>query len=313
MKITLKNVDLLPLILFMKSEILSKIGVLFLKFVAKFPFEVIYLLANIFYFLIYYVFGYRKKVVFNNLKNSFPEKTEIEIKQIQKDFYQHLADLTMETVKMHGMSEKDYEKRFIVKNGELLNSYFDKGKSVVVLTSHYNNWEWGNGFPLFLKHQILGVYKPLHNGVFDKFMIETRSKFGAELIPDVNILRRVIQSEKDKEPVFTWLAGDQAPPPSNKFWFRFLNQDTIFFQGPAFISRKFNHPVFFQETKKIGRGIYEISFELLFENPKEYSDIEIISTFIKRMEKLIIKQPEYYLWSHKRWKHKRPAGAPLLM
>ena len=280
---------------------------------ARLPFSCIYFLSDIIYFLLYHIAGYRKNIVLQNLKNSFPEKEEKELKTIRKKFFQHLADHTMETIKMHGMKEKDYRKRFIVKNAELLNSYFDAGKSVVVLTNHYNNWEWGNGFPLFLKHRILGVYKPLHNKYFDEFLKNTRSKFGAELVPDSKILRRVITAEKTNEPVFTWLAGDQNPPLSNKFWFTFLNQETIFFQGPAFISRKFNHPVIFQKTIKIARGVYEISFELLFENPQEHSDSEIILAFIKKMEAIINEKPEHYLWSHRRWKHKRPEGAPINM
>ncbi len=289
----------------------SQLGIFILKLVAKLPFPLIYFLADIFYVILFRIAGYRKEVVLLNLKNSFPDKNEKELKQIRKKFFRHLADHTMETVKMHGMKEKDYHKRYIVKNPELLNIYFDKGQSVVVLTNHYNNWEWGTGFPLFLKHQILGVYKPLHNKSFNEFLKKTRAKFGAELIPDSKILRRVITAEKNNEPVFTWLAGDQNPPPSNKFWFRFLNQDTIFYQGPSFISRKFNHPVFFQKTQKVERGIYEVSFELLFENPKEHSANEIILAFIKRMEEVIREKPEHYLWSHKRWKHKRPANLPL--
>ena len=310
---TLKNVVLC--ILFqqtMKSEIFSKAGVLFIRIISLLPFWVVFILSDVLFFLLFYVVGYRKKVVLENLRNSFPEKTETEIKQITKKFFQHLADLSVETLKMNGMNAKDYHKRFKVKNPELLNSYFERGQSVVVLTSHFNNWEWGNGFPLYLKHRILGVYKPLHNSVFDEFQKNTRSKFGAELVADSKILRRVITAEKNNEPVFTWLAGDQNPPFSTKFWFRFLNQDTIFFQGPAVISRKFNHPVIFQETKKTWRGKYEVRFELLYENPKNQTDNDIILAFIQRMEKLINERPEYYLWSHRRWKHKLPDGVEVI-
>lgn len=296
----------------MKSLNFSKVGIFFIRLLAQLPFGVLYFLSDVFYFIVYYIVGYRKSVVFENLKNSFPKKEKKELKQMEKKYFHHLADHTMETIKMHGMKEKDYYKRYVVKNPELLNSYFEKRQSVVVLTSHYNNWEWGNGFPLYLKHLILGVYKPLHNKTFNEFLKNTRAKFGAELVADTKILRRVIAAEKNNEPVFTWLAGDQNPPPSNKFWFKFLNQDTIFFQGPAFISRKFNHPVIFQETKKVKRGHYEVRFELLFENPKEVSDNEIILAFITRMEKLIQEKPDCYLWSHRRWKHQLPEGVEVI-
>ena len=296
----------------MISAVLSKFGILFLKAASRLPFPVFYWLADVFFFLIYHVFDYRKDIVLTNLKNAFPDKTDSEIKLIRKKFYRHLADHIMETFKMHGMTKKDYEKRYVVKNPELLNNYYNSGKSVVILTSHFNNWEWGNWFPRVLKHTILGVYKPLHNKYFDEFLKETRGRFGAEMVPDSKILRRVIHAENNQEKVFTWLAGDQTPPPSGKFWFRFLNQDTIFFHGPAFFSRKFNHPVFFQETKKVGRGKYEVTFELLFDQPAKHTDNEIIRAFIKKMEAIIDTQPECYLWSHRRWKHKKPAGAELI-
>jgi len=309
---TLKNVVLC--VLFqqdMKSDLSSKTGIFFIKIISHFPFWMIYLLSDILFLLVFYGIGYRKKVVSENLRNSFPDKSEKEIKKIRRKFFRHLADLTLETLKMNGMDERDYQKRYKVKNPGLLNAYFEKGQSVVVLTSHFNNWEWGNVFPLVLKHRILGVYKPFHNVVFDAFQKKTRSKFGAELVPDAKILRRVITAEKNNEPVFTWLAGDQNPPFSKKFWFRFLNQDTIFFPGPAVISRKFNHPVIFQETKKVARGKYEVTFDVLFEDPGEQEDSAIILAFIKKMEALIVEKPEHYLWSHRRWKHQRPPEVPL--
>ncbi len=165
------------------------------------------------------------------------------------------------------MKKSDFEKRMVMKNMDLFDTYFEKGQSVVVLTMHYNNWEWSNSFPLYVKHKILGVYKPLHNKHFDKFTNDSRKKMGSELVQNSQVLRRVITAKKNKEPVFIWLAGDQTPPPIHKTWFIFLNQETIFYPGPASISKRFNYPVFFQKIEKISRGKYQTSLELLYEKP----------------------------------------------
>jgi KDO2-lipid IV(A) lauroyltransferase len=176
---------------------------------------------------------------------------------------------------------------------------------------HYNNWEWGTYLSKYLKHKSLAVYKPLANAEFDRFMNKTRSRFDAELIKNDHILRHLTRYERQKTPVFVWLAGDQSPISANDYWFRFLNQEAMFFPGPAIISKQFNQPVFFQRLEKTGRGKYLTTFELLCENPTEKSENEIIKLYIEKMEEIISEKPEFYLWSHKRWKRKRPKGIPL--
>lgn len=284
----------------------TNIGIFFLRLVAKLPFWVIYGLADVFYFVVYYVVGYRKYVVSDNLKHAFPEKSGPEIKSISKKYFRHFADLTLETVKMSGMSEKEFKKRVRVKNPEMVNKYCHLGKSVVVLTMHYNNWEWAVYISKSLEHKSVAVYKPLQNEQFDVFMNKTRTQFGTELIKNSNVLRRVLTAEQQNDPIFLWLAGDQTPPEFHNHWFRFFNRDALFYPGPAFISKRFGFPVFFQRNEKIGRGVYETTFELLVEKPGGFSETEIIKTYIGKMERIIREKPEYYLWSHKRWKHKRP-------
>jgi KDO2-lipid IV(A) lauroyltransferase len=295
----------------MNSGISTDIGIVVLKLMARLPFWLIYMMADIFYFFVYSVVGYRKKVVLTNLRNAFPEKTDIETRKIAKKYYHHFSDLMLESIKMSHMSANDFKKRMIIQNPELVNQFYDKGKSVVVLTMHYNNWEWSCSFPLHQKHTILGVYKQLHNLKFDEFINRNRACMGAELVQNKNILRRIIKAENQNEPVFVWLAGDQTPHLEQNFWFTFLNQEALFYPGPAVISKKFDLPVFFQKIEKTGRGKYKTTFELLFENPNLFSEAEIIRTYIEHMEKVIQEKPEYYLWSHRRWKHKRPAGIEL--
>jgi KDO2-lipid IV(A) lauroyltransferase len=295
----------------MKSGFSTKIGIFFTKIVAKFPFWIIYFISTVFYLLVFYIIKYRKPIVLKNLRNSFPEKSDIEIKEIEKKFYHHFADLTLETIKMRGMKDSDFKQRMKVANADLINGYFDKGKSVLILTMHYNNWEWGTYLSKYLKHKSLAVYKPLANVEFDKFMNKTRSRFNAELIKNDNVLRHLIRYKKQKTPVFVWLASDQSPIAAHDYWFRFMNQEAMFYPGPAIISKQFNQPVFFQKLEKTGRGKYLTTFELLCENPTEKTEHEIIKLYIEKMEEIIREKPEYYLWSHKRWKRKRPDGIPL--
>ena len=297
---------------FMKSDFRANIGITFLNGIAELPFWFIYILSDVLFVFVFFIIGYRKKVVFQNLQNSFPDKNKKEIKVIARKFYHHFCDLTLETIKMSGMKERDYRKRITIKNNHLVNDYFDQGKSVIVLTMHYNNWEWSNCFPLHIKHKILGVYKPLHNAVFDKYLNNIRAKMGAEMVADSKVLRRVVEAEKKSELIFTWLAADQTPPPTSKFWTTFMNQETPFFSGPEKIAARTNHPVFFHYNKKIKRGYYEINLIPMFENPKEIESKEILLDYIRRVEQLINTKPEYYLWSHRRWKHKRPEGIPMI-
>lgn len=295
----------------MASGISTNIGIFILKQVAKLPFGFLYKLSDLFFIVVYYISGYRKNVVLENLKKAFPEKSEKEIKLISKKYYRHLCDLITETIKMGRMKESDFRKRMVFENAELINNFYNQGRSVVVLTMHYSNWEWSSCLPLSVKHKILGVYKPLNNNYFDAYVNENRGNMGSHLISNSSVLRAIVEAEQKNERVFIWLAADQTPPSFHKFWMKFLNRDAMFYPGPASISRRFNHPVFFQKIEKTARGKYTSSFELLFENPTEKTDVEIMKAYIEKMEEVIHNTPEYYLWSHRRWKHKRPADVPL--
>lgn len=287
-------------------------GIFLLKQIARLPFGLLYLLSSFLYIAVYHVVGYRKKVVFENLKKSFPEKTDKEIRLIRKKFYRHFSELTLEIIKLGSMDPTDFKERMEVKNTDLLHQFFEQKRSLVTLTMHFNNWEWSSCLALYLKHKSLGVYKPLHNKKYNDYINRNRSRMGAEMIPNNMVLRRVIKAREQDETFFLWLAGDQTPPYFYKFWLIFFNQEALFYPGPAAISRRFNYPVIFQKTIKKSRGKYETSFEVLFENPKDYSEAQIMKAYIRKMEETIREQPAHYLWSHKRWKHKRPENVPIM-
>jgi Kdo2-lipid IVA lauroyltransferase/acyltransferase len=290
----------------MNRDFASDIGIFFLKQLALLPFRLLYFFSDLLYYLIYYIIGYRKKVVIENLKNSFPEKSDPEIRTVAKRFYRHFCDLTVEVIKLHAMNEKDFRQRLKVKNIGLLDQLYKQNRSIVVLTMHYNNWEWSSCIPLYLKHMPLGVYKPLHNRKYDAYINNNRDRMGVNMIPTHMVLRRIVELQRQHELFLLWLAGDQTPPVFHDSWFTFLNQEAMFYPGPAALSGRFNLPVLFQKIEKVKRGHYETTFELLIENPSGMSETEIMDAYIRRMEEVIRAQPEFYLWSHKRWKHKRP-------
>lgn len=285
--------------------------IILIKILARLPFRALYIFSDLISPVLFHLIRYRRKIVFTNLMNSFPEKGREEIRLIARNFYRHLCDLFLESMKVRCMDQRSFETRMIVRGADHVNYFFDRGRSVIILATHYCNWEWMAILPLYLRHRALMVYKPLQNVIFDKYLNETRELLGSKVVPMSITLRKIIESENRKELILTWLAADQTPPWNHKFWTVFLNQEAMFFNGPARIARRFNLPVFFQYTRRIARGRYETGFELLFDNPSEVSEVEIIKTYVSKLEALIRAKPEFYLWSHKRWKHRRPPGLPL--
>jgi KDO2-lipid IV(A) lauroyltransferase len=276
------------------------------------PFWVLYRLSDVLFVILRYIIKYRFKVITENLNNAFPEKTEKEIGKIRNKFYHHLCDVFFESIKLYSVSDKEMNKRVIVKGNYVLNDYYDKGISVIALAMHHNNWEWSCFAPSKLKHLILNIYNPVRgNNAMEKFLLHNRQKWGSKSIPVHKTARAAIEYNLKGILTGLWLAADQTPPATSKFWTIFLNQETPFFQGPEKIAANTNHPVIFQHTKKIGRGKYCIEFSLLFEKPKEVEQKEILLAYVRKAEEIIRNEPEYYLWSHRRWKHKRPEGIEL--
>ena len=286
-------------------KLLNHIGFLLLSMLSLFPFWFIYLLSDILFFLVFHVFKYRKKVVYQNLKKSFPQKSEREIDHIAQKFYHHFCDLLFESFKLKTISREHLSKRMQVTNPELVNAYFEKGESVLALTMHYNNWEWNAILPTYLKHKCLLVYNPARNLTWDAFINRMRARFGGELVSTKKILKQVLAYKKSQIPTFTWLSADQRPKANTRYWTTFLNQEAGFFPGPEALARHTGFPVLYQHVEKIKRGYYRITFEELANNPSELPKDEVLNRYVSKIEHLISQRPEHYLWSHKRWKHKR--------
>ena len=293
------------------NKLLANTGIFLLRVFGLAPFWLMYLMADIFYFIGYYIIGYRKNTVLTNLRNAFPEKTEQEIHQISKKFYHHLADLFFETIKAFQASEETLKKRYHYKNLEVMDELYHRGKSVALLSGHYANWEWTIAMPKFLLHQVNGIYRPIQNKQFDQYMKKVRSRFGGCLIPSVTSLRSMIQFDKAGVISSTYYLTDQTALYDTRYWMMFLNQETPIFPGPEKIASRFKQAVVFMDIQKVRRGYYEVEFTKLFDDASQTKEFEVTKAHTRFLEEIIRKRPELWLWSHKRWKHKRPEQIPL--
>jgi KDO2-lipid IV(A) lauroyltransferase len=283
---------------------LSRLGICFLYLVSLLPFWFLYLLSDFLFFIIYYITGYRRKVVQQNLLNSFPEKTDDERRLIEKKFFKYLTDLIVETVKMITVSEKQILKRVTATNPELVSSYFEQGRSIIGALGHYGNWEMSNfKLSLYTNNKRLIVYKPLNNTVFDAFFIKMRSRFGATLVAMKNVTRTLVTYKN--EITFAALVADQTPVKHEATYFTtFLNQPTAFFLGVEKLAKLTNPVVVFVDVKRVKRGYYSYTIVPLTENPKETATHAITEAYVRCLEAMIKKEPQYWLWSHRRWKFK---------
>lgn len=280
----------------------------FIYLLSILPFRALYLLSDGFYLLLYHVIGYRKKVVFANLRNSFPGKTDAEIVVIQKSFYRYFCDLFLETFKTLTISPASMLKHCSMDPAAeaLFNGFAAENKSVVIVMGHKGNWEWaGNTFSLRCKHQLYVIYHPLGNEHFNRLIIKMRTRFGTKLIAMKDTFREMVQNRGHLSA--TAFIADQTPAPDRAYWMNFLNQDTPVFPGTEKIAQKMNYPIVYVSVKKIKRGYYTLSADILKMPPYNATqEGEITEVHTKRLEADIIENPETWLWTHRRWKHKRP-------
>ena len=279
---------------------------LIIKPLSFLPFWILYRLSDIFFLISYFVIPYRKKVIRANLTHSFPQKSKKEIRSLERKFYRHLGDLIVESVKLFSISSKNLQKRYKKRNPEVMNRLYDQRESVIVIAGHYNNWEMaGAAFPFLLKHKILGIYAPLHDKFFNKKVNESRGAFGSLMIPMRLTKRYMVQLMN--ELIAPCFGADQSPTASKHVvWLKFLNQDTAFFIGPEKYAIEFDFPVVYCAFHKVKRGYYEMEFEVVEENPRNTSPGEITEKHVRLLENQILEKPEFWLWSHRRWKQKKP-------
>jgi len=271
------------------------------------PISVLYLFSDFLYFIIYIVLGYRKKVVQENLNTAFPEKSSEEIKHIERDFYHYLCDLLVEVLKGATMTQEQYEQRWTADAAEVIRIH-EQNRSAIFILGHFGNWEAAAPVCTFYCHYRVNIiYKSIANSYFEELVNKIRTRFNNKVTPMDKILRQML---KDKnEPIAYAFVSDQSPSPKNAYWMNFLNQDTAVFTGVEKIAQKLNIPVIYISVQRKKRGYYHIQPTVLFENPKDTQEGEIMHAFMKHLEQDINKNPAYWIWSHKRWKHKREQQA----
>lgn len=269
------------------------------------PFPVMYLLSDIFFVILYYIFPYRKKLVVSNLKKSFPEKSDAEIKTITREFYKHFCDIVFETLKVFTASSETLNKRVTLENTELLNDFYAQGKSVILVTGHYANWEWpAVTLPFHSKHKGSGIYAALSNKFFDKKLRSTRNRFGTQLMSTREVAEFF---ESTKNELYSYgFINDQSPSkPEKGHWAKFLGQDTCMLLGAEKYARLYNYPVVYGKITKVKRGYYKLVYELVTADPSQEKQFFITERSAQINEKLITAAPQFWLWTHRRWKHKR--------
>jgi KDO2-lipid IV(A) lauroyltransferase len=284
------------------SAVIYYILLPFIYLVSILPFWMMYGLSDLLCFFLFRLAGYRKKIVLENLRKSFPEKTSKEIDEIASKFYSYFCDLTLETLKTLTISHAGVKNHVKMEDTSLFERFYNEKRSVIIVMGHFGNWELaGARFSMEPYHTLYVIYHPLHNKYFDGLVYHMRTRLGNKLYSMNEVLRGMLR-DRDKLTATAFIA-DQTPFPEGAYWTNFLNQDTPIFKGTAKIAKKLNYPIIYVSMRRAGRGQYVIYNELLVENPAGMAEDEISELHTKRLEQDIREQPEIWLWTHRRWKH----------
>jgi len=267
------------------------------------PLRILYIISDILYVSIRFG-GYRKKVITDNLKFSFPNLSNKEIGEIRNKFYQHFSDLILETIKVQTMSKKEMRKRVVFKNLEKIHKHYNADKDVVAVLGHYGNWEWITSFSLHIEALACDVYHELKNPYFDRHMLKLRSRWGNANFEMKSSVREIVRLRQKKQRFVIGLIADQSPSRTKIQYCRpFLNQNTPFILGPEKIAKLTESPVVFFHMNKVKRGYYEVNIIPILESTKDADQYEITNKHVDTLESIIKQRPELWLWSHKRWKY----------
>ena len=272
------------------------------------PLRVHYVISDGLYLLLYRVIGYRRKVVRENLTTAFPEKSEDEIRHIERDFYHFFCDYIAESVKLMTISPDNLRRRMVFKGTELIDEVVESGQSCAVYLGHYGNWEWVTSLPLWVtsKAQCGQIYHPIENPEFDRLFLRLRQRLGAVCIPMQDTLRRILEFRRDNQPVVIGYISDQKPHWVNiHHWVDFLHHDTPVLTGTERIAKKVNHAVFYLDVRRLRRGYYEAEFRLITRTPQQQPDYDLTDAYFSLLERSIQRDPAFWLWSHNRWARTR--------
>lgn len=271
------------------------------------PFRLLYVFSDLFYYPVYYCARYRRKVVRDNLLKSFPEKSSDELVRLEKKFYHFLCDCFVETVKLASMSPRKMKRHMVFHGVELVEQAClrDGNRFVFIFLGHYGNWEWIASLPYWMDRKVLcaQIYHPLYNKVMNRFFLRLRNHFGGECIPMKTTLRRIIELKRQNRPTVIGFISDQLPKwESMHFFVPFLHRETAVFTGAEQIGRQVKADYFFAEITRPRRGYYECTFKPMEAPSEPVTEYDMTSMFMQMLEKMIKENPQYWLWTHKRWK-----------
>ncbi|HHB52604.1 MAG TPA: lipid A biosynthesis acyltransferase [Saprospiraceae bacterium] len=277
-------------------------------FISILPFRILYGISDALYVLIYYIIGYRKKVVFSNLTLAFPKKSTKELLKIQKAFYHHFVDIFMEMIKSFTIPKEEVYKRYTYPNIDFFKNLYKDGKSVILVGPHYANWEWIMSLDAFVDYKGYAAYTKVSNKYFNKKILKSRGVYGTNLVPTAKIISKIIYNQENNIQAMYGLLSDQSPQLKKTFYWRTsFGVKVPVHTGAEMIAKKYDMNMVYIDTKKIKRGFYETRFSLITNKATTYPDYALTDIFIDKVEKQVQKKPEYYFWTHKRFKHKDKA------
>lgn len=278
----------------------------FLWIISILPFPIFYFFSDCIYGLVYYIIGYRKKTVRSNIQLTLPHLSKKEQLKIEKKFYHHMCDMFLEMIKTMTISKAEIQKRYTFTNLDVYQDLEKEGKSIALLCAHYASYEWAVSMNYHINFTGVGIYKKIANPYFDKLVHSIRSKFKAELVTTKETIPTIFNNFKSKKMCVYGFASDQSPKPSAAHhWADFMGHYVPVHTGAEMLAKKFDMNVIFLRTKKVKRGHYEASFKVLSKDVKNVPNYNITDEFLKLVEEQIYEAPEFYLWTHKRWKHKK--------
>lgn len=277
----------------------------FLWVISKLPFRLLYMFSDLVFFILFYLIRYRRKTVRKNLKIALPNLSDSEHSRIEKEFYRHMCDMFLEMIKTLGITESEMRKYFTFTNIEVIHEFEKKGKSIILMCAHYASWEWMIIIGKLINIKGFGIYKKIKNPYFDKLVRDIRSKFDATLIDTKSTVKQVTENQKNGVQGIYAFISDQTPrPQKTHYWESFMGKVVPIHTGGEMLAKKLDMNVIYLKVEKLKRGHYQGTFIPLAENVREIPDYEITHDFLKEVEKQIHQKPEYYFWTHKRWKHK---------
>ncbi|MVO09423.1 lipid A biosynthesis acyltransferase [Flavobacterium sp. TP390] len=277
-----------------------------LYFISILPFKLFYLFSDCICFFVYRIIGYRKKMVRQNIAMTLPHLSEKERLDIEKKFYSHMCDMFLEMIKTMSISKEEIKKRFKIINLDVYKELEKKEKSIVLLCSHYASYEWVISMNYYITYTGYGIYKKIANKYFDKLVRDIRSKFKAELITTKDTIKIIEENQRKGILGIYGFASDQSPKSYIKsHWYRFMGIETPIHVGAELLAKRLDMNVVFLKTKKVKRGHYEATLEIMTEDARAIPNYEISEAFIRKVEEQIYEAPQYYLWTHNRWKHKK--------